>query len=167
MHWGARAAAVALLAASSAMAADTATNATVITSRGPLTIDYKRSMAIFEDEVVVVDPQVRITCDRLTVMIDKQSEIKSVTATGNVRISSLDRQGTCRRAIYRARQGDVMLVGDARLTWNNGSLAGQEITFWIADERVECKPGHLKVWKAEGGSGMKDLRFLKPGTSRP
>lgn len=118
------------------------TGATIITS-GRLKYDYKRSIAIFENDVVVQDPQVRIESDTLTVLFGKTNEIRSATALGNVRIRSGDKTARCRKAIYIARTGEILLTGDAELHREKDSLAGDQITFWLHEERVFCKPGRL------------------------
>ena len=59
---------LALTVAGSAWAQQTTeAGQTTITSKR-LTFDYKRSIAIFEEDVVVVDPQLRIEADNLTVL---------------------------------------------------------------------------------------------------
>jgi len=120
------------------------TKETVITS-GQLTYDYKRSIAVFEEDVVVEDPQVRIESDTLTVMFDQTNDIKSVTSLGNLRISSENRRAQCRKAIYLARRGEILLNGDAKLYRDRDMLAGNQITFWLNEERVLCKPGRLVI----------------------
>ena len=124
---------------------NSATGMTVITSN-ELSYDYKRSIAVFEDNVVVEDPQVRIESDTLTVLFGKTNELKSATALGNVRISSGDKRATCRKAIYIASTGEILLNGDAQLFRRNDSLSGDQITFWINEERVLCKPGRLVIF---------------------
>lgn len=130
---------------------------TEITS-AELTYDYKRSIAVFETDVVVVDPQVRIASDTLTVLFDGTNQIKSVTALGNVRIRSDGKRATCRKAIYIAATGEVILTGDAKLMRGTDSVMGQHITFWLNEERVVCKPGRLVIYPDEESSGPKLLQ---------
>ena len=58
-------------------------NKTVITSARAY-FDYKRSIAVFTGDVNVVDPEVRIKSDKLTVIFDGSNDVSSVTAVGNV-----------------------------------------------------------------------------------
>lgn len=125
---------------------------TEITSE-QLTYDYKRSLAVFETDVVVVDPQVRIASDTLTVLFDGTNQIKSVTALGNVRIQSDGKRATCRKAIYIAATGEVLLTGDAKLMRGTDSVMGEQITFWLNEERVVCKPGRLLIYPEGDASG--------------
>lgn len=128
------------------------TSKTTITSR-EMSYDYKRSIAIFQDDVVVIDPQVRLETDTLTVLFDSTNEIKSVTAVGNVRIKSEDKSATCNKAIYLAQSGEILLTGNARLMRNNDVLEGRQITFWLNEERVLCKPGKLIIYSGQERSG--------------
>ena len=110
-----------------------------------MSYDYKRSIAIFQDNVIVVDPQIRLEADALTVLFGSTNEIKSVTAVGNVRIKSADKSASCNKAIYLAQSGEILLSGNAKLMRNNDTLEGKQITFWLNEERVLCKPGKLII----------------------
>jgi lipopolysaccharide export system protein LptA len=158
---------LALLVCASVHAADAKKGQTVITS-GQLTYDYKRSIAVFEENVVVQDPQVRIMSDTLTVLFDQTNEVKSVTALGNVRIESENRRARCRKAIYLARRGEIMLSGDAELQRDKDKLSGDQITYWLNEERVLCKPGRLVIYSDEDTSGgLRDhLRGKPRGTDK-
>jgi lipopolysaccharide export system protein LptA len=140
---------------------------TVITS-GELTYDYKRSIAIFQDDVVVQDPQVRMESDMLTVLFGSTNDIKSVTAVGNVRLRSGDKRASCNKAIYIARTGEILLSGKAILMRETDRLEGKQITFWLNEERVICKPGRLVIHSAKnrsGGNVLDAVRGKKPAQS--
>ena len=130
---------------------------TVITSKH-LTFDYSRYIAVFEEDVVVVDPQITIKSDKLTVRFDSTNSVKSVTAVGNVRLRQGDKTGSCEKAIYVARTGEIILLGDARLNRGSDSVIGRQITFWINEDRLTCEPGHLIIFPKEGGGrGLEEL----------
>lgn len=136
---------------------------TIITS-DQMSYDYKRSIAIFQDNVVVVDPQVRLEADALTVLFGSTNEVKSVTAIGSVRIKSGDKSATCNKAIYIIRTGEILLTGNAKLMRNSDALEGKQITFWVNEERVVCKPGKLTIHPSRGGdSGGTDIFDLGSG----
>jgi len=121
-----------------------ATNRTVITA-DRLTFDYKRYIAVFEENVVAVDPRIEIESDKLTVIFDNTNDVKSVTAIGDVHLRTEDKTGVCRKAIYLARLGEVILLGDARLYRGKDSIMGDKITFWVNEDRMTCEPGRLIV----------------------
>lgn len=121
-----------------------------------LSFDYKRFTAVFEGNVVVVDPQVRMEADRLNVIFEGSNEVKSVAASGNVRMWHEDKTATCDRAIYVSRSGEVILRGGATLRRGDDRVMGDEITFWLNEERMTCTPGRLIIAPKENprsGSG--------------
>lgn len=133
---------------------------TVITAK-QLEFDYQRHIAVFDDDVVVSDPEIQIESDRLVVCFDGTNDVKSVTASGRVRMRTGDKRATCDRAIYLARTGEVVLTGDARLYRGRDHVAGEQITFWVDEDRLRCRPGRLVIFPREGGSGMRPREVLK------
>lgn len=120
------------------------TNETVITA-DRLNYDYRRSIAVFEGNVDVQDPRMRIRSEKLTVIFGEANSIKSVTAIDNVRIWQDDKKATCRLAVFRAATGEVVLTGDAVVERATDRLSGEQITFWIGEERIESVPGILRI----------------------
>ena len=142
---------------------------TVITAQ-TLTFDYGRMVGVFEGDCVVIDPQVRMACDKLTVMFEGSNEVKSVTATGNVRVFHQDKSATCDRAVYIARTGEIELTGNAHLFRNQDTISGNAITFWLNEERVICKPARLTIFPSGQGGGRGEVglpALLPTGTGRP
>lgn len=118
------------------------TNRTTITS-DRLSFDYQRMTAEFEKNVVVVDVNMRLQADKLTVVFDSESSMKQATAMGHVRLLQQDKIGTCQKAIFIAKTGEIMLVGDAQIKRGNDLVKGDKITFWINEDRMVCEPGNL------------------------
>jgi lipopolysaccharide transport protein LptA len=112
---------------------------TVITA-DEMTFDYKGSVATFLGNVKVVDPQLRLDADKVTVTFEGTNAVKAVTATGNVRLSQVDKTATCHKAVYLARDGEVRLTGNVVVRRQNDSLSGPEIIFWVNEDRMQC-PG--------------------------
>lgn len=127
-------------------AVSNATN-TVITSTR-LHFDYGRSIATFEGDVVVVDPQIRIEADRMIVTFDASNSVKAVTALEHVRLFNGDREGNCQRAVYLVGSGEILLTGAPVLKRERDRLSGDRITFWVDREEVLCEPGELVIWPA-------------------
>ena len=136
---------VMLVIACKVVSGEPAPTNTVITS-GQLTFDYKRSIAIFEKDVVAVDATMKLECDRLTVLFDKKNEVKSLSAVGNVKMTSEGRTGTCKKAIYLAKTGELLMTGDARLSRGRDTVSGKRITIWLNDDRMICEPGRLVIY---------------------
>jgi lipopolysaccharide transport protein LptA len=125
-------------------AAAPAPSNTVITADA-LVFDYGRMIGTFEGNAVVVDPQVRMTCDKLVVMFEGTNAVKSVTASGNVRVQQADKRATAERAVYIAKNGEIELSGNARLYRVRDTVWGDCITFWLDKETVRCVPGHMSI----------------------
>ena len=126
---------------------------TVITS-DQLEFDYKRSISIFTGNVVVDDPALHLTSDRLVVMFDSTNQVRSLTASGNVHLTSEDREGRCDRLVYLTISGEIVMTGNAVITRAGDSVSGDLIKIWRDDERMEVKPGRLTI---HGGTMPADL----------
>lgn len=133
------------------------TNTTI--TAGRLSFDYKRSIAEFTNSVVVTDPQIRILSDNLIVRFDKDNNVESAIASGNVRISQEDRTATCSKAVYSLTAGNVMLTGDAEIRRKKDVLRGEEITFWLNDDKITCQSGQLVIFPEEGKASAMSPRL--------
>lgn len=142
-----------ILAADAALTDEKDVIQTVITS-DQLEFDYKRSISIFTGNVVVDDPSLKLTSDRLVVMFDATNQVRSLTASGNVHLISEDREGRCDRLVYLTLSGEIVMTGNAMITRGGDSVSGDLIKIWRDDERMEVKPGRLTI---HGGTMPADL----------
>jgi lipopolysaccharide transport protein LptA len=126
------------------------TNATVITARR-LEFDYPKRVAVFERDVVVTDPAVRITADSLTVAFATNNQPETLTAAGNVRIEQMDRTGVCARAVYSVSSGLLVLTGKPRFVRGSDVLKGSRIIFRRDEERVTCEDADLTIVPGTNG----------------
>ncbi len=115
---------------------------TVITANR-LTFDYRRSIALFEGDVKVSDPELNLTSDSLTVIMNPDESIKSVTAVGNVHVVQGDRTARGDKVIYILAQGEVVITGHAQLQRGADLVKGNVITIWVGEDRMVCEPGTL------------------------
>ena len=127
-------------------------NKTTITS-DRLSFDYQRMTAEFENNVVVIDANMRLKADKLNVIFDNDSNMKQAIAIGDVHLWQQDKVGTCQKAIFIAKTGEIMLVGDAQIKRGNDLVRGDKITFWINEDRMVCEPGNLVLTPTKG-SGL-------------
>ncbi len=89
---------------------------TIITSRGPLEVDYNKNIAVFKDNVHVVDRRGEIYCDKLTIYFDdKRKKIIRACAEGNVRLRRGNSWSFSSQAIYDVARGKVILLGRPKL----------------------------------------------------
>jgi len=87
-----------------------------ITSKGPMELDYTRNIAVFRDEVKVVDKEGELLADRMDVTFEPVSnQIREIIATGNVRIKRGESISYSEKAVYDAALKKVTLVGKPKL----------------------------------------------------
>ena len=97
--------------------------------------------------------------DKLTVLFEGTNNVKSVTALGRVRMRSGDKTANCRKAVYLARTGEVLLTGAVRLMQGRDTVTGDSVTFWLDEERIEVSPATLTIFP------KRDFELL-PGAER-
>jgi LPS export ABC transporter protein LptC len=89
---------------------------TVVTCDGPLEIDYQKSVAYLNKNVVVIDERGELKADKASVYFNKEKkEIKKVVAEGNVSIKRGDNVTYSDKAIYYADEAKVVLKGKPKV----------------------------------------------------
>jgi len=134
--------------------------ATVVTS-DRLTFDYKQRYALFEEHVVVTDPQMQLTADKLTVIFDANSAIQSLKAEGHVNIRQADKVATSSVATYDVASGKIVLTGQPRVRRGRDLLEGEVITFWRNENRMDVRPGAKLIIYPEKGGARDQFHFGK------
>ena len=134
------------LAEAPARAADT--NKTVITSTR-LSFDQQQRTAIFRDQVVVIDPQVKITADKLTILFSPDNTVTNITARGNVVIQQEDKKAMGEQAQYEVGEGKFVLTGQPVIQSGRDMLSADIITFWRESNRILCEPNARLVIRSE------------------
>jgi lipopolysaccharide transport protein LptA len=124
------------------------TNRTVVTS-DTLMFDYGRSTCIFEKNVVIDDPRVKMECEKLYVFFDKTNSVESIVATDSVKVWQDNKRGVCDKAVYTAKTGAIVMSGNAQLQRGNDLIKGDEIKIFVNSEKVICTPGRLVVFPDE------------------
>ncbi|MDR1946822.1 MAG: LptA/OstA family protein [Desulfovibrio sp.] len=97
---------------------------------GRMDYDAEAQIVSFTGDVHVQRPDFELWAEKMTVYLDKSDakpagaadaegmeagEIDRIVAEGNVRMKSDDRQGTCNRATYYAKQDKFVMEGAPRL----------------------------------------------------
>ena len=109
---------------------------TVITSK-TLEYDYKRSMAVFETNVEVVDPVLNVKSEKLTILFEPGGGAKSATATGNVNLTHDGSRGVCRKAIYLVKEGELILMGDVVLRNGDRVATCEKANYYVQTGQVK------------------------------
>ena len=116
-----------------------------------LTFDYNEHYALFEENVVVVDPEMKLKADRMTVHFAEDNEVKSIIARGNVIIEQEDRPATAGRAVYDVESGKIQLDEKPRVTRGNDVLEGTTSAFWRDLNKMVCEPrARLVIYPQSG-----------------
>jgi lipopolysaccharide export system protein LptA len=125
---------------------------TVITS-DRLTFDYKNHFAVFDNNVLVTDPEMRMTCTKLTVQFGDKGAVKVIKAEGEVHITQVDKVARSQVATYDVESGKMVLAGKPRVTRGRDTLEGDVITFWRDDNKMTCQSrARLVIHPEKGGS---------------
>jgi LPS export ABC transporter protein LptC len=96
-----------------------------ITCEGPLTFDYEKSVATFEDNVHVTDPQGDLYSSKLIAYMDKVTRtVIYAEAIGNVRIVQGGHTAVGGRAVYEPGKGKLTLMDSPtlRMATEGGSV---------------------------------------------
>ena len=129
---------------------------TVITSE-KLTFDYKKQYALFENNVLVTDPEMQLAADRLTVIFDAKGKAQSIKAEGRVTIRQTDKTAQAGLATYDFESGKIVLAIQPRVTRGRDVLTGELITFWRDENRMICQPQAQLVIYPEKGDAKDPL----------
>lgn len=147
-RWMGRAAMLALCVAGPVRAAmedegrslEASPNATVITS-DKLTFDYIQKFALFENNVVVNDPRMQLSANRLTIVFTEDGGAQTIKAEGKVLLTQDDKKARADVATYDVVSGRIVLAGGPpQVMQGRNILEGEVITFWRDQQRVECQP---------------------------
>lgn len=115
------------------------TNGTVITSR-KLTFDQKKSTVVFEGNVVVTDPALKIESDYLTILLSNDKKVEFIKAEGSVVITRDTIQATSQMALYAVSDGKITLFGKPCVTRQRDRLTAETIVLWRNSNRIICEP---------------------------
>ena len=94
---------------------------TIITSDGPLEVDYKRNIAHFTLNVVAQHERGILNSDYMDVIYDKNTKrVSKIIARGNVTITSKEGNKTYSdNAVYLADKGRIVLGGDVEAEYRS------------------------------------------------
>jgi lipopolysaccharide transport protein LptA len=112
---------------------------TVITSE-TLTYDSAKQMAIFEKDVVVTDPNMKMMAEKLSVKFDGDNQVTFIRAEGDVYMEQEDKTAWAAAATYDLESGKVVLLGSPIVRQGKDMLQGEKITFWRDETRMVCEP---------------------------
>lgn len=135
-------------------------DATVVTS-DKLTFDYIKKFALFEGRVLVNDPRLQLSADRLTIIFTEDGGAQTIKAEGKVLLTQGDKKARSDVATYDVPTGKIVLAGGPpQVMQGRNILEGEVITFWRDEQRLECKPkARLVVYSEDFGDAES---YFKP-----
>ena len=135
-------------------------NATVITA-DKLTFDYLQKFALFANNVLVTDPRLQLSANRLTITLTEDGGVQTIKAEGKVLLTQGDKKARSDMATYDVASGKIVLAGGPpQVMQGRNILEGEVITFWRDEQRLECKPkARLVVYSDDFGNA--DAYFKK------
>ena len=133
-------------------------NATVVTA-DKLTFDYIKKFALFENNVLVNDPRLQLSANRLTIIFTEDGGAQTIKAEGKVLLTQGDKKARADVASYDVASGRIVLAGGPpQVMQGRNILEGEVITFWRDQQRLECQPRARLVIYSED-LGDKDSFF--------
>jgi lipopolysaccharide export system protein LptA len=109
-----------------------------------LDFDQKKHIAIYSGNVVVRQAEAMLEADTLKVIFasGKEQNLREIIATGKkVVVRMDDKKAQCRKMHYFAGDRKIVLTGKPTLDDGKNVISGEEITFFIDEERSVVKSG--------------------------
>lgn len=113
-----------------------------------LDFDYKQQTAIFRGEVRVVQGDIQLDSDRLTVRYSEKQgkqEVEAVQADGAVKIRQGVRTALGDRAIFDQASRTLILTGNAQLQDGPNRLTGDTVVVYPDQSKMEVKGENRRV----------------------
>lgn len=113
-----------------------------------LDFDYKARRVVFHGNVEVVQGQIHLRSDVLTVdylQVGDGQQLKEVTADGHVAITQGPKKATGKRAVFDQSNRTLVLSGDAVLEEGANQVNGDQIVVHPDDSRMEVLGQNRRV----------------------
>ncbi|ACS80313.1 LPS ABC transporter substrate-binding protein LptA [Maridesulfovibrio salexigens] len=118
-----------------------------------MTFSENRNRITFSGKVKVVRLDVTLTSDTLTAHLrpegdslsDTQDKIKKIVAAGNVKVVMKKRKGHCDKLTYVVGDSIIYMNGNAELQDGPNLIQGDEIKFYLKDNRAEVVGGNKPI----------------------
>jgi lipopolysaccharide export system protein LptA len=126
--------------------------ATVVTA-DKLTFDYIKKFALFENNVLVNDPRLQLSANRLTIIFTEDGGAQTIKAEGDVLLTQGEKKARSDVATYDVVSGKIVLAGGPpQVMQGRNILEGEVITFWRDQQKLECKPrARLVIYSEDFG----------------
>ncbi len=118
-------------------------------SRTPIDINsdtveanQKQNVVTFKGNVVAKQENVTLHANMLAIYYDPDTKgIKTVVATGNVKIVQLERRATSQKATFHQDENKVVLDGEAVIREGENVIRGERVIYYVDEERSVVEGG--------------------------
>ena len=119
------------------------------TSRAPIDItsdtveaNQKQNIVTFKGNVLAKQEDITLYAAMVTITYDPDSkEIKTVVATGNVKIVQQDRRATGQKITFQQDENKVILEGEAVVREGDNVIRGERVIYYVDEERSVVEGG--------------------------
>jgi lipopolysaccharide export system protein LptA len=119
------------------------------TSRAPIDItsdtveaDQKTNTVTFKGNVIAKQEDTTLYANTVIIIYDQNTKkLKEIIATGNVKVTQLDRRATGQKATFDQDKNKIVLDGEAVIREGSNVIRGERITFYVDEERSVVEGG--------------------------
>jgi len=136
---------------SSATAAEKAEKTPIVITSQTLTAESNNKTAVFEGAVVATKEDLTIHSDKMTVFYDStESKIRKIYAVGNVKVHKNERVIFSDEATYMEDEKKIIFTGNPRAVEGENVVSGNQITFYLEDERAYVEGSRVILQDQKG-----------------
>ncbi len=117
----------------------------IVIEADELTFNSKENIAVYKGHAKVRKDDLLLKADRIEVKLDKKGDIKRLVAYGNVYFKKGTTWGKANSSQLLRDRETIILKGNAELHQGNAMVEGEEIIFYIKDQRVVVRGKGKKV----------------------
>jgi lipopolysaccharide export system protein LptA len=137
-----------------------------------LEADNKKNTVTFKNNVVAKQGDMVIVADTMTVDYEKEGGIKTVQASGNVKMSQADRVATGTRIIFYNPEQKIVMTGNPKIWQGDNLISCDKITVLLEEDRIffEGKVDSTIFPKSIQDEGKKDVpqvEAIPPRSEKP
>ncbi|MEI6079032.1 MAG: LPS export ABC transporter periplasmic protein LptC [bacterium] len=101
-----------------------------------VTINTKKSTAIFVNEIVAKKDKMNIKGDKLEVTYGKSGDVNDIDVEGNVKLMMDKKVALCDNAVIKGNSSEIVLTGKPELHVGEDIMVGEKIVFFTDNDEV-------------------------------
>ncbi len=117
----------------------------IVIEADELTFNSKDNIAVYKGHAKVRKGDLILKADKIEVKLDKKGDIKRLVAYGHVYFKKGTTWGKAKSSQLLRDREMIVLKGDAELHQGNAMVEGEEIIFYIKEQRVVVRGKGKKV----------------------